>query len=131
MASAATNSTNHPLHHQNPSRPRGSNAQVEKAPLAKREELSKRLSSRLRDVAVDREPDDEGASATSNYASELALASMNRERRELDDVNAALRRLTAGEYGICEVCESPIGQARLRALPWARKCIRCAERRPI
>ena len=131
MASAATNSVHQQLHHQNHGRPRAQNAQVEKGLLAKREELSKRLSGRLRDVAVEREPDDEGALATSNYANDLALMTMNRERRELDEVNAALRRLSAGEYGVCELCEGQIGQPRLRALPWARLCIRCAERRPI
>jgi DnaK suppressor protein len=132
MASAATtNSVNQQLQRHSSSRPRGHNAQVERALVAQREELARRLSARLRDVAVEREPDDEGALATSNYASDLALMTMNRERRELDEVNAALRRLSAGEYGICEVCESQIGPARLRALPWARLCIRCAERRPV
>jgi DnaK suppressor protein len=131
MASAATNSVHQHLHHQSHSRPRAQNAQVQKGLLAKREELSKRLSGRLRDVAVEREPDDEGASATSNYASDLALMTMNRERRELDEVDAALRRLSAGEYGVCELCEGQIGQPRLRALPWARLCIRCAERPPV
>ena len=131
MASAATNSIHQQSHHHNHSRSRGQNAQVEKALLAKREELGRRLSNRLRDVAVDREPDDEGALASSNYASEFALTTMNRERHELDEINAALRRLSAGEYGTCELCDSPIGQARLKALPWARLCIRCAERRPL
>jgi DnaK suppressor protein len=131
MASAATNSVHQQLHHQTHGRPRGQHGQVEKGLLCKRDELSKRLSSRLHDVAVEREPDDEGALATSSYASDLALMTMNRERRELDEVNAALRRLNAGEYGLCELCEGQIGQARLRALPWARLCIRCAERRPI
>ena len=131
MASAATNSVNEQLHRQNHNRSSRHDEQVQKALLLKREELSRRLSGHLRDVAIDREPDDEAALATSNYASELALATMRRERCELNEVTAALRRLSAGKYGICELCEGQIGLARLRALPWARLCIRCAEQRPI
>ena len=46
---------------------------------------------------------------------------------ELQQVNAAIACLDAGEYGTCEECEEPIGEARLRALPYATLCIRCAE----
>ena len=46
---------------------------------------------------------------------------------ELEQVNAALARLDAGEYGTCAECEEPIAEARLRALPYATLCIRCAE----
>jgi DnaK suppressor protein len=41
----------------------------------------------------------------------------------LDEVEAALRRLEAGNYGICEGCGKPIGTARLEAMPAARFCI--------
>ena len=47
--------------------------------------------------------------------------------RELQQVNAALARLDTGEYGICEECEEPIAEARLRALPYVTLCIQCAE----
>ena len=46
---------------------------------------------------------------------------------ELQQVNAALARLDAGEYGTCEECEEPIAEARLKALPYATLCIQCAE----
>ena len=41
----------------------------------------------------------------------------------LDEVDAALERLEAGTYGLCEVCGKPIGAARLEAMPAARLCI--------
>jgi DnaK suppressor protein len=56
-----------------------------------------------------------------------------RERRQLDEVNAALSRLEAGIYGVCERCSRPIPLARLRAIPTARFCVECQdieERRP-
>lgn len=48
-----------------------------------------------------------------------------RERRQLDEVNAALARLEVGLYGICEGCARPIPLARLRAMPTARYCVEC------
>lgn len=103
-----------------------SKSDVVKMLKAKEHELSQRLSEHLGEVVVNREPDDEAALATSNFASDLALATINRERRELDEVRLALERVKKGEYGQCERCEQPIGAARMRALPWARLCIRCA-----
>lgn len=47
---------------------------------------------------------------------------------ELRDLEAATTRLRSGEYGICEVCQEPIADARLEALPTARQCIECVRR---
>jgi RNA polymerase-binding transcription factor DksA len=44
-------------------------------------------------------------------------------RETLEEVEAALARLEAGNYGLCEVCGKPIGEARLEAMPAARLCI--------
>jgi len=44
-------------------------------------------------------------------------------RDALDEVEAALKRLEDGTYGMCEVCGKPIGAARLEAMPAARLCI--------
>ncbi len=41
----------------------------------------------------------------------------------LDDVRRARRAITAGTYGICEVCGEPIPEARLEARPWATRCV--------
>ncbi len=42
-------------------------------------------------------------------------------------VEEALDRLDSGDYGICLCCEEPIPAKRLRALSWARYCVRCQE----
>ena len=44
-------------------------------------------------------------------------------REALDEVEAAIERVEAGTYGLCEVCGKPIGAARLEAMPAARLCI--------
>ena len=46
---------------------------------------------------------------------------------ELAQVEAALRRLERGHYGICAVCGEPIEPQRLAAVPYAQRCSRCAE----
>lgn len=65
----------------------------------------------------------EGAIADAD--DELEIALLRRVQGELDDVNAALQRLDAGSYGVCERCGASIGLPRLRALPQARMCMRC------
>jgi len=52
------------------------------------------------------------------------LARMTRE--EIGLIRGALRRMEEGTYGRCEACQRPIGERRLRALPQAAACVRCA-----
>jgi DnaK suppressor protein len=56
-----------------------------------------------------------------------ALATKLRET--LADVERALAKLDDGTYGACEACGKPIGDARLEAIPSARRCIACASKR--
>src|SRR5271154_2681404 len=44
-------------------------------------------------------------------------------REALQEVDAALERFNAGNYGLCQACGKPIGAARLEAMPAARFCI--------
>lgn len=47
--------------------------------------------------------------------------------RQLRMVEEALDRLDSGDYGVCLACDEPIAEKRLRALPWARYCVKCEE----
>ena len=47
--------------------------------------------------------------------------------RQLTLIEDALQRIESGEYGLCLSCGEPIGQKRLRAIPWAECCIECQE----
>jgi DnaK suppressor protein len=61
----------------------------------------------------------------STGAQQIALLeSRTKQRNQLDE---ALRRLDEGTYGTCEDCEIPIAQGRLRALPFARRCLECQQ----
>jgi DnaK suppressor protein len=79
-----------------------------------------------RDTNADDEHDPEGATIAFERSQVAALVAQ--ARAHLDDVAAALARLHAGKYDVCERCAGPIGAARLRARPVARTCIGCAAR---
>jgi DnaK suppressor protein len=54
---------------------------------------------------------------------DLALAEMR--SLTLQNIEAAIRRLEQGTFGICTDCGVDIAEARLRALPFARLCQPC------
>jgi DnaK suppressor protein len=58
---------------------------------------------------------------------DLAIRNVDRESGLLRDVQDALRRIQAGEFGTCTECESEISPKRLAAVPWAARCIQCQE----
>jgi DnaK suppressor protein len=49
------------------------------------------------------------------------------QRKELNEIELALDKIKQGTYGICEMCEEPIGKARLEVKNFARFCITCRE----
>ena len=50
-------------------------------------------------------------------------------RESLTDVEAAIKKLDDGSFGICEGCGQAISPDRLEAKPAARLCMDCASRR--
>ncbi len=79
-----------------------------------------------RDANVDDEHDPEGATIAFERSQVGALA--EQARLHLIEIDAALTRLEAGTYGVCEGCRAPIAPGRLEARPTARTCISCAAR---
>ncbi|MDH3748615.1 MAG: TraR/DksA family transcriptional regulator [Gammaproteobacteria bacterium] len=58
--------------------------------------------------------------------SEVVDALGNEARNEIAKISAALRRIDAGDFGICMQCGVNISPKRLEAYPYARECIDCA-----
>ena len=46
----------------------------------------------------------------------------------LQQINAALKRLDDGEFGVCASCGGAISPKRLAAIPWAACCLECQAR---
>jgi DnaK suppressor protein len=56
---------------------------------------------------------------------EVRMGLTEKELRILDQVESALDRIENGTYGKCALCGEPIGEERLKAIPFARLCVSC------
>ena len=65
---------------------------------------------------------------TDTFEQEFALDLLENEEKILGEVNDALARIEQGTFGRCENCGQEISHQRLKALPYARYCIRCARK---
>jgi RNA polymerase-binding transcription factor DksA len=77
-----------------------------------------------RDSNADDEHDPEGQ--TIAYERSQLLALTDQARHHLVEIDGALERVATGTYGLCEVCQEPIGGPRLEARPTARACVQHA-----
>ncbi len=66
------------------------------------------------------------ASSETDWA--IELRTRDRQRKLIAKIDAALRRIEAGEYGFCEVTGEPISLARLEARPIATMTVEAQER---
>ena len=108
--------------------PTAESADVDYAALLRAEQAE--LRAQLKELGFADEGDT-GLNYDSNFADSSQVTAERGEaerlatelRDSLEEVDAALERLGAGNYGVCEVCGKPIGEARLEAMPAARFCI--------
>jgi DnaK suppressor protein len=75
---------------------------------------------RIAEQARDAEDD-----SFSNLIVDVNLAEIDRDADELRRVDAGLRRLAEGSYGLCVDCQQQIPLARLNAEPTAVRCLQC------
>jgi len=68
---------------------------------------------------------DSGDEAQADLIEELCLADVRRDLGELEELDAARRRLWEGRYGVCRDCGGDIPLERLRAQPAASRCMDC------
>ncbi len=66
---------------------------------------------------------EEKAGEATEYDNRLSLE--HSLELKLKDVNSALEKITAGNYGVCEKCGKQIEGERLAVAPEARLCINC------
>jgi RNA polymerase-binding protein DksA len=67
--------------------------------------------------------------ATDNYDREFSLGLASSERKSLFELDDALKRIEEGVFGICEECKLLISKSRLKAVPSARLCVKCQEKK--
>jgi len=66
--------------------------------------------------------------AANSYTKEFLFGQTSAERAFLQLIDESLKRIKAGDYGLCANCEEEINQKRLDAVPWAKYCINCQEK---
>ncbi len=67
--------------------------------------------------------------AANSYTKEFLFSLSNTERELLQMLDDALFRIEGHRYGVCASCEEEMNLKRLEAVPWARLCISCQEKR--
>lgn len=103
---------------------------VRKRLVARRHDLIYKLS-QFRNESKEVESDvaqDLADKAESSYTKEFLLSLSDAERAELFQIDAAMKRIDAGGYGHCQMCQKEISKKRLAALPWTPLCIECEEK---
>ena len=103
--------------------------------LARRQALVASIRERLSSVREDRSRADhvtaldDGEVCDLDVQEDVELALVQMERETLVRLDAALTRLDNGLYGRCIDCADEISESRLKALPFAVRCLHCEEAR--
>lgn len=69
-----------------------------------------------------------GDRAVTMHGADIELGVAEMRRAELRQVNEALRKLEAGDYGTCEECATEIDEHRLEIVPFAALCVECKQK---
>lgn len=72
---------------------------------------------------------DPGDESVANLLVDLDVAFIDRHVHELREIDAARKRMAAGNYGMCADCGGEIEIERLFAFPEAMRCTRCQAQR--
>lgn len=97
--------------------------------LEKREELINKVRERMNEGKEynKQEVRDMADQASDSYENESLYSLSDTERKYLEEVENALRRVDEGTYSKCDSCSKLIGFERLKSLPFSRLCIKCQE----
>jgi DnaK suppressor protein len=71
---------------------------------------------------------DDAEVANGHIQDDLWVAVLQMRAESAVGIEAALRRLDAGQFGYCTECRKEISERRLGAIPFAARCQRCQER---
>ena len=98
----------------------------EKILRSRLEVLQKHISELRAEMQGDNEVDDDAHQATRSAAREIIMLTIERESKNISEIEQALLRMDKNAYGFCSACEEEIPLKRLKAIPWTRLCVDCA-----
>jgi len=99
--------------------------EFEKKLLEMKKSIEKVLADKKEFDLVENEIGDQIDEAGQSLDKEVIFEQSDNERKILNEINAALRKLKNGTYGKCEQCAIEIENKRLKAIPYSRYCIKC------
>ncbi|GAX60823.1 transcriptional regulator, TraR/DksA family [Candidatus Scalindua japonica] len=104
--------------------------QIRRKLIDRRDEIKGRLNKVDQDILhTNGAPDpDSGEQALERENDDVLEALGGLARSELEKIDAALERIERNEYGICTLCKKNISPERLKAIPFADRCIDCADK---
>ncbi len=70
---------------------------------------------------------DSGDESVADLLADLDVARIDRQVKEIRGLEAALRRVDLGVYGVCRECDGDIGYERLQSQPAAERCLACQQ----
>ena len=104
--------------------------QIRRKLIDRRDEIKGRLNKVDQDILhTNGAPDpDSGEQALERENDDVLEALGGLARSELEKINIALDNIERGEYGVCTLCKESIAVERLKAIPYADRCINCADK---
>ena len=100
---------------------------IKKELLKRKEELEIVLDRLSKEPVSDNQSQDDGDQAATSTLETLRNSIQNAEYEELVMIDAAIRSIDEGTYGICQDCEQEISEKRLKYYPNAQRCLTCQE----
>ncbi|MEW5951368.1 MAG: TraR/DksA family transcriptional regulator [Elusimicrobia bacterium] len=100
-------------------------SEIEKSLTERKNDLIKNIEDKRNYDLKESEVGDQIDEASDSLDKEILFGSSENERKILDEIEAALRRIKNGIYGKCEQCGIIIDKKRIKALPYSRYCIKC------
>ncbi len=96
---------------------------------SRKDQINKNINSVNNELAQlsGQELNDEADHASNSNNSMIESAIVSQQNQELKEINVTLGKISNGDYGVCEMCEDPIGFQRLKVKPHAIYCIDCRE----
>jgi RNA polymerase-binding transcription factor DksA len=87
-----------------------------------RERLTSQMSGRAKESAeeMDSYSLHMADAGTDNFDRDFALSLLSADQDAIYEIDAAIKRIQRGTYGVCEITGNPIPKARLEAIPWTR-----------
>ncbi len=105
--------------------------------IALKDEIFKQIKDISEDALMQSQKDSSGENpgytlhmadvASDNYEREFNFRLVSGDRELLLEIDAALKKVEDGDYGVCVMCDKLIGKSRLNVIPYAKYCRKCKE----